>query len=170
MEATDVLVARVRRAHGLRGEVSVQVHTDIPEQRFAPEARLVTACVGHGPFTVRSSRLHQGMWLLTLQEVRDRAAAQALAGMRLYAPAVAEQDGWYESELVGLAAVLPTGTAIGTVTGLVLRPAQDLLVLDVDGREVLLPFVEAIVSDVDVEAKRVVIDPPAGLIGPAEAQ
>ena len=75
-----------------------------------------------------------------------------------------DEEGWYEHDLVDLAVVDPSGATLGTVTGLVVGTAQDLLEVRLTGgRDVLVPFVEAIVTEVDTEAGRVVVDAPAGL-------
>ena len=169
-----LLVARIGKPHGLRGEVTVQTHTDDPEARFAPGVAYATeAAPGSGvprSLTLRSARLHQKTWLLGFEEIPDRTGAESLRGTRLFidaeaALAVDEDDAWYEDELVGLAAVDPSGTTLGEVTGLRTGAAQDQLVLRLSGgAEALVPFVEAIVPEVDLEAGRVVVDAPPGLL------
>ena len=166
----DVVVARIGKPHGLRGEVTVQLHTDDPESRFANGAVLATqARPGSGvprALTIRSTRVHKGIWLLGFEEIPDRTGAESLRGTRLVAQAQAsDDDGWYEDELVGLAVVDRTGTRLGEVTGLEVGAAQDLLLVRLDsGTDAYLPFVEAIVPEVDVEGGRVVVDPPEGLL------
>jgi 16S rRNA processing protein RimM len=172
--ADQLLVARIGKPHGLRGEVTVQTHTDDPERRFVEGATFDTeAAPGTGVprlLTLASARLHRGTWLLGFAEVPDRTGAESLRGTRLFIDPDdedddADDDGWYEDELVGLAVVLPDGTVVGEVTGLETRPAQDLLVVRLPGgAEALVPFVEAVVPEVDPQAGRVVIDPPAGLL------
>lgn len=176
----QVLVARVGKAHGLRGEVTVRLHTDVPKERLAPGTVLTAEPPAHGPLTVTHTRLHNGVWLVTFEQASDRTAAEALRGTRLYAEVDDEEpegEGWYESDLVGLSVFDPTGTRIGEVTSLEVRPAQDLLgVRLLDGRTGLVPFVEALVPEVDVTAGRVVVDAPEGLFdllgpgGPGEAR
>ena len=166
----DVVVARIGKPHGLRGEVTVQLHTDDPESRFANGAVLATqARPGSGvprALTIRSTRVHKGIWLLGFEEIPDRTGAESLRGTRLVAHAQpADDDGWYEDELVGLAVVDRNGTRLGKVTGLEVGAAQDRLVVRLDtGTDAYLPFVEAIVPEVDVEGGRVVVDPPEGLL------
>ena len=172
----QLLVARIGRAHGLRGEVTVQVHTDDPEGRFVPGSSFATeAQPGSGvprTLTLRSARLHREIWLLGFEEVPDRTGAESLRGTRLFIDAAEaaagnddDEEAWYEDELVGLTAVDPSGRELGTVAGLDLGPAQDLLVLRlVSGEEALVPFVEAIVPEVDVEGGRIVVDAPPGLL------
>jgi 16S rRNA processing protein RimM len=169
-----LLVARIGKPHGLRGEVTVQTHTDDPQARFVPGAIYETeASAGSGvprSLTLSSARLHQKTWLLGFEEIPDRTGAESLRGTRLFidgeaAVAQEEEDAWYEDELVGLTAVDPHGTTLGEVTGLRTGAAQDQLVLRLaGGSQALVPFVEAIVPEVDVEAGRVVVDAPPGLL------
>ena len=122
--------------------------------------------------TLRTARLHQKTWLLGFEEIGERTSAESLRGTRLFidadaaaAAAADEDDAWYEDDLVGLAAVDPSGATLGEVTGLRTGAAQDQLVLRLTGgTEALVPFVEAIVPVVDVEGGRVVVDAPPGLL------
>ena len=173
--STDRLVARIGKPHGLRGEVTVQVHTDDPGARFAPGTVFVTeASAGSGVprrLTLASARLHRDTWLLGFEEIPDRTGAEGLRGTRLLlADESAEVDesdeeAWYEDELVGLAAVDPAGERLGEVSGLLTGTAQDLLVVRLeDGAEAMVPFVSAIVTEVDTDGGRLVIDAPPGLL------
>ena len=175
-DPTDaLLVARIGKPHGLRGEVTVQLHTDDPEARFVPGAVLQTrAAPGSGvprTLTVATARLHRAIWLIGFEQIPDRTGAESLRGTELFLDAADltatddDSEGWYEDELVGLAVVTPDGTVVGEVAGLETRAVQDLIVVKlVAGGEALVPFVEAIVPEVDLDAGRVVIDPPAGLL------
>ncbi|AXH94879.1 ribosome maturation factor RimM [Ornithinimicrobium avium] len=163
------VVARVGKPHGLRGEVTVQTHTDDPEGRFVPGASFPTEPAACGPLVLRSVRVHQGIYLLGFEGHPDRTAAEALRGTRLLVTdeddVDQDDDGWREEDLLGLEVVLVDGSRVGEVSALHLREVQDLLEVRLpDGREVLVPFVEEIVPEVDEEARRVVIDPPAGLL------
>ncbi|MDT0213741.1 ribosome maturation factor RimM [Rothia sp. ARF10] len=181
MASTDsLLVARIGKPHGLRGEVTVQTHTDDPEGRYVPGTVFATeAATGTGvprALTLASARKHREIWLLGFEEIPDRTWAESLRGTRLLLdPEELDDDadddeGWYEHDLVGLAVVEPSGAALGEVTGLVVGAAQDLLEVRLaDGREALVPFVEAIVTSVDVEGGHVVVDAPAGLFDLDEA-
>lgn len=166
----DVVVGRVGRAHGVRGEVAVEVRTDEPARRFADGTELATDPAAAGPLTVARSRWHGRRFLVAFAEVGDRGAAEELCGVRLLlavdpAERPADPDEYYDRQLVGLAAHAPTGTRLGVVTEVVHLPGQDLLaVTDPNGNEVLVPFVRAIVVEVDVPAGRLVVDPPAGLL------
>jgi 16S rRNA processing protein RimM len=171
---SSLLVARIGRPHGLRGEVTVQVHTDVPERRLAPGTRLATeAPPGSGvprELTVATSRLHRSIWLVGFEEVPDRTGAEGLRGTRLLLDeTVAEEepedeDSWYEKDLVGLTAFDPLGEPIGEVTELRTGPQDQLVLRLPDGHEALVPFVHAIVPTVDVEGGRVVVDAPPGLL------
>lgn len=166
MQSSDeVLVARIGKPHGLRGEVTVQVHTDVPHERFVVGATFGTD-PDRGELTVRAARLHNGIQLLAFEEAADRTAAEALRGTRLVASADDdEDDAYYEDDLVGLAVVDTAGESLGKVVALHPRPAQDLLEIELaDGRTAYLPFVEEIVPEVDLDAGRVVADPPPGLL------
>ena len=170
----QLLVARIGKPHGLHGEVTVQVHTDDPQRRFADGTVLLTrAAAGSGvprEPTVRGPRVHRGIWLLSFEGVPDRTGAESLRGTRLFVDASEglpedDDEGWYEDDLVGLSAVSVSGEQLGTVVALRTGTAQDLLAIRLaDGREALVPFVEAIVPEVDVPGGRVVLDPPPGLL------
>ena len=174
----EVVVARVGRPHGVRGEVSVELRTDEPERRFADGAvldvRPAAARPGEaGPrrVTVTSSRMHQDRLLLTLAEVGDRTAAEALRGALLVTD-VGDQlpedpEEFYDHQLVGLAVVTLEGSSAGTVAEVVHTGAQDLLVVRRPGREdALVPFVSALVPEVDLAAGRVVVADRPGLLEP----
>lgn len=164
----QVVVARIGKAHGLRGEVTVQVLTGAPDERFVAGEVFVTDPAPIGPLVLRSARDHNGILLLAFEGTDDRSGAEALRGTKLLADALADDDdeeAWYERDLVGLKAVTVDGTEVGEVTALESRPAQDLLVVRLTGgREALVPFVTAIVPEVDIAGGRVVIDPPPGLL------
>jgi len=172
-----VQVARIGKPHGIRGEVTVQLYTDAPEERFAPGARLlvepVPALAPDGTVTVRSARWNKAVLVVGLEEVPDRNGAETLRGCRLFTEAQEDDEddeAWYEHELVDLEVRTGpedgTGPRIGVVTGLVTMPVQDLLEveLDEDGRTAVLPFVDEIVPVVDPEAGFVVVTPPPGLL------
>lgn len=172
-----VQVARIGKPHGIRGEVTVQLFTDVPEERFAPGSRLLvepsSPLAPEGTVTVRGSRWNKSVLVVALEEVPDRNGAETLRGAHLLAEAQDEDpDGeeWYEHELVELEVRTGpedgSGPRIGVVTGLRTLPVQDLLEieLDEDGRAAVLPFVEEIVPVVDPEGGFVVVAPPPGLL------
>ncbi len=173
-----VLVARVGKPHGLRGEVTVQLHTDDPDRRLAVSETLACEPLDRGPLTIESVRVHQGRYLIGFESVFDREGAEALRNTRLFIPALdpggsrkdndapyQDADEYYEDELVGMNVVLTTGEAIGTVSALHTRAAQDLLeITQSNGNTALVPFVAALVPRVDSARREVMIDPPAGLL------
>jgi 16S rRNA processing protein RimM len=165
-----VLVGLVVRAHGVRGELAVDVRTDSPEHRFADGAVLTTEPAPAGPLIVARTRWHSGRLLVQFAGVRDRTAAEALRGVRLLADVdererPGDPDEFYDRQLVGLAVRTGDGTPVGEVADVVHLPGQDLLaVRQPDGQDVLVPFVAAIVPAVDLDAGELVVDPPPGLL------
>jgi len=167
------VVGRILRPHGLRGELSVEVRTDDPEQRFAVGSVLGTDPAAAGPLTVTASRWHSGRLLITFAGVADRTDAESLRGAWLTidagdVPSPDDPDEFHDHQLTGLTVVTVTGELVGTVTD-VLHHGQALLaVTPAEGTsrraEVLVPFVAAIAVDVDLAARRLVIDPPPGLL------
>jgi 16S rRNA processing protein RimM len=174
----QLVVGRVGRPHGIRGELTVQVHTDDPDLRFAAGSVLATEPAARGPLTVSASRWHSGRLLVTFDGYADRSRAEDLRGTLLVmdsadvAPAT-DPDEFHDYQLIGLDVLTVAGEPVGVVTD-VLHQGQDLLVIRpsagpsaVPGPEpdqVLIPFVAAIVPEVDVKAGRLVIDPPEGLL------
>jgi 16S rRNA processing protein RimM len=170
----QIAVGQIARAHGLRGEVTVAVRTDDPDVRFVPGTTLATEPPDRGPLTVAAIRWHSGRLLVTFEGVRDRNGAEDLRGTLLVLdsasiPAPDDPDEFYDHQLIGLGVVTSAGDAVGEVTD-VLHHGQDLLVVRRGpGAETLVPFVSAIVTDIDVAGGRLVIDPPPGLLDSGEA-
>jgi 16S rRNA processing protein RimM len=166
----QLVVGRIGRPHGIRGEVSVEVRTDSPDERFAEGSVLVTDPSERGPLTVTRLHWHSGRLLLSFDGVSDREGAEALRETMLVVdsddlPPLADPDEYYDHQLVGLRAELPDGTELGTVEDVLHSPADDLLaVRRTDGEELLVPFVSVMVPTVDVPGGRVVVDPPDGLL------
>lgn len=161
-----VVVGRIGRPHGIRGEVTVEPRTDEPDERFAPGAVLLRS---GADLVVERSHWHSGRLLVHFRGVEDRNAAEALRGtlLEVERPEDATPDDpeeFYDSTLLGCEVVGVGGAPLGTVVDILHLPAQDVLVIDVGGREALVPFVSEIVPDVDLAARRVVIDPPEGLL------
>lgn len=171
----QLVVARIGRAHGIKGEVTVEVRTDEPELRLAPGAVLATEPATAGPLTIETGRVHSGRLLLRFEGVRDRTAAEALRNTLLIAevdPAELPEDPeeFYDHQLMDLDVVLADGTGIGRITEITHLPSQDLLIVErPDGSEVMIPFVEEIVTEIDLEEQRAVITPPPGLIDERQA-
>ncbi|MFJ6213195.1 ribosome maturation factor RimM [Streptomyces sp. NPDC092296] len=172
----QLVVGRIGRAHGIRGDVTVEVRTDEPELRLAPGAVLLTDPASAGPLTVESGKVHSGRLLLRFAGVSDRNAAEALRNTVLIAEVDPEElpedpEEYYDHQLIGLDVVLADGSAVGEITEVVHLPYQDLLsVRRTDGGEVLVPFVARIVPEIDLENQRAVIDPPPGLLDPDRAE
>ena len=183
-----VIVGRVGRPHGIRGEVVIGVRTDEPDLRFAVGASLdvrssAAGADGREPadgerLTVAAARWHSGQLLVAFAGITDRTAAGELTGSWLSVdssqlPEIGDPDEFRDHELIGLSVRTSAGDAVGVVTD-VLHYGQDLLVVrraDGPGGEYLVPFVKAIVPEVDVRAGLVIIDPPPGLLDdPAQTQ
>lgn len=170
-ENEGVVVARVGKPHGLKGEVTVRLHTDAPQERFVVGAVFRTEPAARGPLTLRTHRIHNGIHLLGFDEAQDRTAAEGLRGTEILADATEsnEDDAWYAEELIGLEVVDPEGNALGTVVELHERPVQDLLELRLAGGRIgYVPFVEQLVPEVDLDGHRIVVDAPPGLLDLSE--
>jgi 16S rRNA processing protein RimM len=164
----QLVVGRIAKAHGITGEVSVDVRTDDPEHRYADGALLDTEPPELGPLVVQSSRWHSGRLLVRFANVPDRNAAEALRGTLLVADSAtsraADDDGYWDHELIGLNVVDRAGAPIGELVDVLHSPGSPVLVVkDGEGRELLVPFVAHIVPTVDLAAGTVVVDPPEGL-------
>lgn len=159
----------VRKPHGVHGDVLVDIETDFPE-RLAAGVHFGLGD-GSGPhefFQVHDVRYHKGSWLLSVKDVRQRTLVEAWRGRFVFLP---EQrldqlpEGYiYEHHLVGMGCVSPAGDELGQVIGLDQGPGQARLVVRRGRREYLVPFVPQIVTSVDREAGRVVVDAPPGLL------
>lgn len=163
----ELVVARIGRALGLRGEVVLDVRTDDPERRLAPGATLRTSPAERGPLRIASVRDHSGQLVVRFTQASDRTAAEALRGIELVVEVdESDEDGaWYPHEIVGLEARRPDGTVLGTIEAIEHLPAQDALVLrETGGARSLVPFVEAIVPEVRPAEGYLVMDPPGGLL------
>ena len=172
-----VVVGRIGRPQGIRGEVTVEVRTDAPDERFAAGAVLLTDPPERGPLTVERARDHSGRLVVAFAGVADRTAAEQLRDTLLQvdvstlAP-LDDPDEFHDWQLRGLAARLPDGTPVGAVTDVLHLPHGDVLVVERSAgqggsTEVLVPFVRAIVPEVDVAGGAVVLDPPPGLLDDA---
>lgn len=184
----ELVAGRIARAHGLRGEVLVDVRTDRPDVRFAVGATLATVPRERGPLTVASARDDRGRLLVQFVGIADRADAEALRGTDLMVDVVDrsaamaadagaagdagdgdaaddgdDADAFYDHELVGLTAYDQAGRELGTICRVEHPPAHDLLVVARPEGEALVPFVKALVPEVDLVTRAVTIDAPGGL-------
>lgn len=179
-------VCRIGRAQGLKGEVTVRLFTDEPEERFAAGSQLYTQD-GQTVYTVQRSRVMNGRWIVKFEGIDDRTAAESINGTFLYCEAedletMMDEDMWYPKDLLGLEArivddpstSIPAGTVVGKVVDIIEGP-QWLLkirlanpVRDSNGEVVestaLVPFVEQIVPDIVPQDGYLTLDPPGGLI------
>lgn len=165
------MIGRVVKSHGIRGEVSVEITTDNPDQRF------YEGVVLHGKqtqkimdLTIESMRMHQNRLLIKFEEIPDRTAADSLRGMQFWAEPLydEEDDGFYDHELEGLIVYEDKdGQRIkhGHITGVIHGPAGELLEVEkTDGKEALIPFKIEIVPEVNCEEGYILITPPEGLL------
>ncbi len=169
MAAPDerVCLGVVVGAHGIRGELRIKAFTADPDS-IADYGPLETQA-GDRKLVILRHRVAKGVVIATVEGIADRNAAEALAGARLYVPRdrlpEPEPDEWYHSDLIGLGVETTTGEPVGTVTAVFDYGAGDLLeVALADRRRVLVPFTRDIVPQVDIKGRRVVIDPPDGLL------
>lgn len=166
-----VVVGRIGKAHGIRGDVTIEVRTDEPERRFAEGSALLVQHDAHPPLVVTSARDHSGRLLVKFDGVDDRNAAEALRGLLLEADVDPDElpddeDEYYDRQLIGLAAQTKDGLELGTISDVVHLPGHDLLAVHSDlFGEVLVPFVQEIVTEVDLLEGVIVMDPPGGLFG-----
>jgi 16S rRNA processing protein RimM len=169
-EVDDVVIARIVKARGVRGEVACNVDTDFP-LRFASLNR-VTVRMPDGTrlaLSIENHWFHQRRVIVKFEGYDTMTAADTLVGGCLVIPEGDEfplDDGqYYERRLVGSLVVTATGHEVGRVTRLMRTGGTDLLVIDGNGgREHLVPFAEAICTEVDLGAKRITISPPEGLL------
>lgn len=166
----QLVVARIGRAHGIRGEVTVEVRTDEPEVRLPPGALLATEPAAAGPLRIAAGRVHSGRLLLRFEGVTDRTAAEALRDTLLIAEVDPEEspddpEEFYDHQLIDVEVVTRAGRVVGRIEEIAHLPAQDLLVVRrEDGGEALIPFVSEIVPEIDLAAQRAVVEPPPGLL------
>ena len=170
----QLVVATIGRAHGLKGDVALDLRTDTPDERLALGTVLRTDPPTSGPLTIARARNQGDRWVVGFREVGDRTAAEALrdaAGVVEADDSGDDEDAWYPHQLAGLRVELTDGTVVGEVIGLQPLPAQDALVVrETSGARTLVPFVRAIVPVVDVAGGRVVLDPPRGLLADDEPE
>jgi 16S rRNA processing protein RimM len=169
----DLVVGRVAKAHGITGEVVVDVRTDDPDRRFAPgKALRGRPARGGGPerdYVVETVREHAGRLLVRLTGVADRNGADALRGTLFLVdaadlPPIDDPDEFYDHQLEGLRVRTVAGVDVGVVAEVLHTAAGELLSVNTDDdAEVLVPFVSAIVTSVSL-ADGIEIEPPDGLL------
>jgi 16S rRNA processing protein RimM len=173
----QLVVGRIAKPHGVHGELAVEVRTDDPELRLAVGAVLATQPAAAGPLGVAGIRWHSGRLLVRFTGIDDRTAADELRDTLLVVDSadledLPDADEFRDHQLIGLNVIASGGEQVGTVAD-VLHHGQDLLVVTGSGRrtgaEILIPFVSAIVKDVDLGAGVLRVDPPPGLLDPEAA-
>jgi 16S rRNA processing protein RimM len=169
----ELLVGRLGRAHGIRGDIIIDVRTDEPERRFAAGTVFATA---RGNLTLTQSRWHGQKLLATFEEASDRTAAEALRGLELRTTVPVDErpedpDEYYDHQLIGLKVVDDHDVDLGVVEDVLHLPAQDMLVIRlIDAREGLIPLVAEMVPTVDLDRGLVVAVPPPGLLDAEDDQ
>ena len=171
-DETQLRVGRLTKAHGLKGAIKVELYTDEPEKRFVPGAvftlQVPTGSKWHGKsLELNELRWYNGHAVAFFAGIDDRSEAETLVKAILWVSQDVkelpdEDDAWYDHQLVGLS-VVRDGETVGTVARVDHLPAQDLLAIKTEHGEVLVPFVKAIVPEVDLAAGTVTVTPPAGL-------
>jgi 16S rRNA processing protein RimM len=169
---TQLRVGRLTKAHGLKGAIKIELFTDDPARRFVPGARFDLQVPTSSPWHGKQLELSELKWfnghpVAFFKDVDDRTTAESVIKAILWVDQEVgdepeEPDAWFDHQLIGLA-VLRDGAKVGTVARVDHLPAQDLLAVKTDGDEVLVPFVKAIVTAVDIAAGTLTVDPPLGL-------
>jgi len=167
-------VARIGRAHGVLGEATIEVRTDMPEERFYAGSVLMTEPASFGPLTISSVRDHNGIILLGFEGINDRNSIEKLRDVLLRAEVDIEEeyedeDDYHVQQLIGCEVATEDGQIVGPVKDVVNLPGQDVLAVEYQGREILIPFVLEIVPTVDIKARKIIITPPAGLLDDSAA-
>jgi 16S rRNA processing protein RimM len=163
-----VVVGVITKAHGLRGEVAVQVRSDNPD-RFVPGSTM--SLPGGRTLTVDGTHVHGKLLLVRFAEVPDRTAAEGLRGLELSVPEsalpeLAEGEYW-PFQLEGCAVITEAGRGLGTLVDVIPNPANDLWVARADdGTETLVPALRSVIVDVDVEGRCVRVREIPGLTAP----
>ena len=165
-----VVIGRIGRAHGIRGELNVDIRTDEPERRFAPGSSVI---YDGGTLTITTARHHSGRLVVRFKGFDDRNAAETLHGKILEVEVDTEElpedpEEFYDHQLIGLE-VRAGDRVIGKVTQVIHMPEQDTLAITSESREILVPFVLDLVLEVDVREGFLRIADMPGLINPDDA-
>ncbi|HEX2088481.1 MAG TPA: ribosome maturation factor RimM [Actinomycetota bacterium] len=164
-----IAVGRINRPHGIKGEVVVQPLSEV-EMRFAAGSRLYRQEDEGDALTVAEARPYRGRLLVTFEGVRDRNAAEAMAGAFLFVPSSSAphlpEDEYWTHELVGCDVLTDEGRALGSIREIIHTPANDVWVAQAEEGETLIPALKDVVKDVDLPARRVIVREVSGLTGP----
>ena len=161
----QLVVGRIGRAHGVLGEATIEVQTDDPDIRFQIGNKL-TLDDGQ-QLTIRSSRWHNQILLLAFDGVTDRNQIEELRDQLISSDVDLDSlaPGEYHfQQLIGCEVFQQNGELIGAVDEIVKLPGQDLLSVNRAGAQVLIPMVKQIIIEIDVSAKKIVVNPPEGLL------
>jgi 16S rRNA processing protein RimM len=158
-----LVVARIGRAHGVRGEVTVEVRTDLPEERFFIGARLRTDPESKGPLTIASVRDQSGTLILSFEQAKNREAAETLRNTLLLADVNPKDvntspNDFHISQIIDARVHDKNGVEIGRVVDVLALPAHDTLVIEVAGKEILIPFIKKYVPEVSIERREIKVD------------
>jgi 16S rRNA processing protein RimM len=170
MQHDLIVVGRVARAHGNRGQVIVNLETDFPEERFRPGETLLVGREGEAPRPLRigSVRFHQGRPILALEGIETMNDAEGLAGQILHVPAASRgplpAGTFYREDLVGCDVTDTHGAAVGRVTAVEGPMELSRLVISGALGEVLIPLAADICVRIEPDARRIVVNPPEGLL------
>lgn len=171
-DRSQLRVGRLTKAHGLKGAIKIELYTDDPARRFTPGAIFTLQVPTSSPWHGKNLELIELKWynshpVAFFKDVPDRSVAETLIKAILWidhdeSETPDEEDAWFDHQLVGLR-VIRDGVEVGTVSQIDHFPAQDLLTVATASGDVLVPFVKAIVTAVDVTARTLTVDPPLGL-------
>ena len=164
-----LVVGRIGRAHGVLGEATIEIRTDLPQDRFIVGALLQTDPVANGPLTIESARDHNGILLLKFLGLKDRSAIERVRDTLLLAEVDMTEEALFEDEyhvqqLIGCEVVLENGVILGELTDVLNLPGQDVLAIRGERGEILIPFISEFVPKVDIENRKITVVPPDGLL------
>lgn len=170
MSEPTVVVGKVTRAHGLKGEVAVLVLSDNPD-RFTPDASVFLE--DGRELRIRASRSNGRRLLVTFEGVADRSAADLLRGRTLVVPRSLLPElpsgEYWPHQLIGLRVVTESGRSLGAIADVIGNPANDLwAAVDEDGVETLIPAIREFVVEVDLDAGRILVGDIPGLTAPED--
>ena len=164
----QLVVGRIGRAHGVLGEATIEVRTDDPDLRFIVGNKLT---LDNGKqLSIKSSRWHNQVLLLAFDGINDRNQIEELRDQLISAEVDTNnmaKGEYHFQQLIGSEVFLKSGGLVGVVDEIVKLPGQDLLSVNKDGKEVLIPMVKQIIVSIDIKTKKIVVDPPEGLFNVA---
>jgi 16S rRNA processing protein RimM len=164
------VVGRIARTHGNKGQVILDSESDFPDRRFRPGAELFVDRGGRvEPLTLTAVRFQRGRPIVGIEGVETVSDAERLAGLELRVPRAwlepLPPGTYFRHDLVGCRVETRSGQPVGVVRRVDGLPGGDQLVVEGDGgREVMVPLVGAICVAVDLHTRRIVVDPPEGLL------